>query len=466
MKTIFLNGRYLFLIFAFLPSYLFGGMAYAQDCSITKIIEQSEKDYNTSHIQKMVEKEWGRIVYYETLVLSGEKKKVTDYSMKKFPLRILNPETCETKDIILIKRGLEYEIEDKSYAANIQPFINGQIWNAFNTNINITEKKSGIEWIVIRNKYPTFKSIWDFFGKTNYVNYTPFSENLYNSSFKDELVLEGKNHLLGKIDEAFADLKEKNVLSRAVPDKLIVDVISKKMLRALPLTEQIDPDDFKENNDKNIERVFIILGANKDRAYTASTSSTGAKGLTQVMPQTWKNLLRKYPAAKLPAFSEGTRLHKESIKAAILYFDNSLYELYKDIPKETIEKEMHLILAAAYNGGEFRVKWAIQEFGDNWEKNNRAQIENAKNRKNELWKEISHTQKNKKLSAKKKKVKINKLQKKFEIAKKKYDQMKKAQIRPETLSFLYKFERIWKNNIVFDKSQNTQDSKKQTPPAK
>ena len=141
----------------------------------------------------------------------------------------------------------------------------------------------------------------------------------------------------------------------------------------LSIIEHIDPVRFKNcpEDDKIalVHEVLTIIGANTINAYAYSKSPAGARGLFQLVPDTYKRLRDKYPQAGLKKdFVLGCTDHLNAAKASLLLFGSDL----ADLPRErlsAIRKDARaagMYLAAAYNCGSGRVGKSARKCGNEW----------------------------------------------------------------------------------------------------
>jgi chaperonin cofactor prefoldin len=235
------------------------------------------------------------------------------------------------------------------------------------------------------------------------------------------------------------------VTSRALPGKNISEIIKEDLIYKIVLTEHSDPDEFIDNQEKTVDRVLMILGANKKNAYSFSTSSASASGIAQFIKGSYDLASGQYRKAGLPGYSDGTKDHKQSLKASILLNDYSLDRLYKKFGSARIDKERDDLLAAAYNGGVGRVSSALKQFGDEWQKNHFTEVAQALKEVNNTKEEIDTLSRKKtdKIYTKTQKSReLRELRKKLTSLETKYKTLENARLRNETRIYLLKFKQI------------------------
>jgi len=200
------------------------------------------------------------------------------------------------------------------------------------------------------------------------VVYTPYSPGIDTWQVRRA----GLDYLVQQIDLAHQDLKARNV-SLTGFDGLSANTMASDVSLVLSIIEHIDPVRFKNcpQGEENalVHEVLTIVGANTAEAYAYSKSSAGARGLFQLIPDTYRRLREKYPRAGLMKdFVSGSLDHGNAAKASMLLFDSDL----ADLPRERMAdmrqniRAIGTYLAAAYNCGAGRVQKSARVCGDNW----------------------------------------------------------------------------------------------------
>ena len=236
--------------------------------NISAKIEQAKKDL----AGVMLKRSNTTIMYYEERVLFGTKVSVKDWSWKEIALVVMHPVTQETKIIKIKKTGIDFLSTEKGFAVSINPRLNGNMWNSFNTNYEIVAKSDNTHWLVLANKYIPHKPVSVAGKKVSAVVYTPFTDDLWASAYKDELIKAGDAYLRSTIESAYAELEKNGIVSKAIPGKKLSEVVFPELIYTIILTEHIDPDEFSKNEKKMAERVLIIFGANTSSAFNFSNS--------------------------------------------------------------------------------------------------------------------------------------------------------------------------------------------------
>lgn len=191
--------------------------------------------------------------------------------------------------------------------------------------------------------------------------YVPYTKALAN----EQLQSRGLLHLENAFSQAESELRHLGVLSKAYPDKMVVDVISTQVGVVLSLIEHIDPDRFQlEPIDGLVKEVLTILGANTNEAYKYALSPrANARGVHQFIERSYLNMVALYPEAQLnPDFVAGMDDHVNASKAAILLMDSDLLYL-KTEAKKFNHSSLEMYLAASYNGGAKNALKAIDRAG-------------------------------------------------------------------------------------------------------
>mgnify|MGYP001613764098 FL=1 len=265
-------------------------------------------------------------------------------------LKILNIQSGEIRIIkiriiITSKNGLSI-INPLGYKIELATRSSGIQWNKWNSMYKITEPES---WIVIKNKYPE----WETKNGKKVVEeriYAPYGLGLH----QQEVIEAGREYLRLIARKTFEELAANEVYSRAVPGQLVADIsgLNQAMFSRLPLIEGMDFSEFLADPQTSYERVLVLIGSNKDKAYYWTESSAGARGWLQYTPKTYKEIRKLYPAAKLLAdHKTGASNHINSMKAAILLHDYNLAGLVKKFGGKILaDPRLEEYLAAAYNG--------------------------------------------------------------------------------------------------------------------
>ena len=304
--------------------------------------------------------------------ISTSRKKITEQN-KDIGMKIMNIDTGEIRIIKIAiqiqKDGIKL-ISPPGYQIDIVERASGIRWNRWNTLYKIS---SPTGWLVLKNKYPDVNektqkvTVKDKAGKKRTINkkfytteefiYSPYSGELHTP----ELIEAGRDYLKLVVRAAMTDLKEYRVPSRAVADQMIADIpsLSPYFFARLPILEHTDMTEFVEDSQKSVERVLVLIGANKGVAFSKTGSKAGAFGWVQFTPTTYRNIRKAYPAAKLiEDFEVGAADHLNSMKAAMLLYDYNLQLLIDKKGKNILsDPRLEEYLAASYNGNP---KWVLQ----------------------------------------------------------------------------------------------------------
>jgi len=200
------------------------------------------------------------------------------------------------------------------------------------------------------------------------VVYTPYSPEIDTWQVRQA----GLTYLTRQIELAHKDLRARNVRLCAF-DRLLADTTPAEVSLVLSIIEHIDPVRFnhcREGEETDLVReVLTIIGANTTDAYAYSKSPAGARGLFQLIPDTYKKLQAKYPRAGLKkGFVSGCSDHVNAAKASLLLFDSDLSGLPKGwlwAARRNV-RAIGSYLAAAYNCGAKRVGESARACGDEW----------------------------------------------------------------------------------------------------
>jgi len=203
-------------------------------------------------------------------------------------------------------------------------------WNSFNSDISIIRNGAvGGQYVVVANKYLMSNDDLVYPEDKIGAKYSDIVYVPYSSLLKDKtLIVAGKKFLNDYVNEAFKELSEAGVMSKAFPDQLITETMTQTFVKNIFLTEHTDPMMMFMSNDGGlelVERVLIRLGTNGEKAFRYTVSKTGASGLGQIMPKTYASMFKGYSSAKLIKNTDMGRVDvKNGIKAAILVLDDHL----------------------------------------------------------------------------------------------------------------------------------------------
>ncbi len=292
--------------------------------------------------------------------ISISRKKLTEQN-KDIGMKIMNVDNGEI-EIIKVSIRVEKDgirlISPPGYQIDIVERASGIRWNKWNTLYKIS---SPANWLVLKNKYPDVTeqtqkvAVKDKAGKKRTISkkfstveefvYSPYSGELHTP----ELIEAGREYLKSVVASAMADLK---VNSALLPS----------FFARLPILEQTDMTEFNANPQISVDRVLVLIGANKDVAFKKTGSKAGALGWVQFTPTTYKNIRKGYPAANLIAdFAIGAADHLNSMKAAILLYDYNLAGLVKKFGNKILDDpKLEEYLAAAYNGKPSRASLSLK----------------------------------------------------------------------------------------------------------
>lgn len=202
--------------------------------------------------------------------------------------------------------------------------------------------------------------------------YIPYSPELHTKTFAKM----GKGYLEDLISRAGQDLTEKEVYSRAFPDKTVNEIMPSEFLMSLILNEHMDHGDFNQalkdgSFPELVEKVWVIIGLNQEKSMRWSISSAGACCLTQFMPKTYQMIVKRYPDAELKSnVTEGRQDHLNAVKASMVLFDSDISLGWKDKTKLTCFSSLDMLqkcLAASYNAGPGTLNKVVKSLGARWE---------------------------------------------------------------------------------------------------
>ena len=354
-----------FLAIFIIPIFVFGLKCISVSDTFSSITESGVHEWNM--LDKLSEKDEEladvpvsigsrEISYYEnriSFVKTGKKSLIRKrFSDKEriIGMKLLDIKTGEVR-IITVRTKITSDgvriVSPSGYRIEIIERPNGIRWNFWNTAYRVTVPKN---MAVIKNNFPRKDSM----NATRGFLYVPYSDYFDQEKPKDALLKAGKDYDKDVVAKAFSLLRERNVRSKAFPNKRVVDVeaLSPRFFERLVLLEQGDMTEFIIDSQKTTERVLIILGANRENAWIHTCNRAAACGWIQFTPRTYSYMRHCYPSACLPAhFKKAAGNHVNSIMAAILLHDNNLANLMKRRGRNIVnDPRLEEYLAASYNG--------------------------------------------------------------------------------------------------------------------
>lgn len=313
-------------------------------------IREPEKDLEKEELR--VENK--KIKYFE--IRNGRERAFTDVE-KEIALKLLNLNNGKVGLIKIVKKGGELININSGFVIEAVERLNGIRWNNFNTILKVV---SPSDFVVLKVKYPLITDFKAGEPVVEEVIYAPYNPELHLK----EIITEGKKYL-DKVDsEARNELNIRKVKSMALPNKFITEIISSEWIKRIPFLEQTDFGEFLLEPQKSFERVLWLLGTNKDRAFKHTQSYASALGWVQFTPRTYDSIAEIYKEAGLVKdFDSGARIHKNSLMAAYLLYDNNLKDLINKFGKDILEDPLlEEYLASSYNGRPSRTFASIDYF--------------------------------------------------------------------------------------------------------
>ncbi len=240
--------------------------------------------------------------------------------------------------------------------------------NGVNSVIEVTNRR---DLMVLGLIHPVFADISD--GKQTKFKLENVVYIPYSTKFDHPILVQaGKNYLNNKVQAVYQELEQLKITSRARPRELITKVIDQATVKTIIAIEHVEASVLLNNSaDSYLRRFYATLAANEHRSYAYARSQSSARGLVQFIPSTYHNLRKIRPDLTLhPDFVQGMTDPYNAIKAQIGLLDYNLTLL----PKETREKyvadnyNLGALMAAMYNGGPTRVRRAIKNWGEAWDK--------------------------------------------------------------------------------------------------
>lgn len=271
-------------------------------------------------------------------------------------LKLLNTKTREV-EIISVQTKITINgvsiVAPDGYQIEIVERPNGIRWNWWNTLYRVVSPDN---FVVIKNLWPREEKVMTtkiVKGKPKKETrevvkgflYVPHSEFFERDENKSVLVEAGRDYLKNVVAQAFDILKERGV-------DIDTEVLLPRFFERLPLLEQGDFTEFQLDPQKTVERVLIILGANRENAWKHTCNRSDACGWIQFTPRTYSNIRTSNPAAKLIVdFREGAGNHLNSMMSAMLLHKTNLAPLVKKLGDKILnDPDLEKYLAASYNG--------------------------------------------------------------------------------------------------------------------
>lgn len=222
---------------------------------------------------------------------------------------------------------------------------------------------------VVGIEYPIFTKTKKGY-ELNDVVYVPYSQKLQ----VPEMVAWGETTLDGYIADVLSELRDKGIKSRAYPDRLLADVIDPHLIKAIVFIEHAGDKVMISDPKGTTEAIQVVLAANQDSAYSYSVSTAGARGLVQFIPSTYKLVAARKNLGLNPNFVAGMSDPHNAIKAEVALLDSELAGMPAAVRASSDIALIDAYLAAAYNGGGYRVRKAIAAFGDGWADSHAAEL--------------------------------------------------------------------------------------------
>lgn len=210
-------------------------------------------------------------------------------------------------------------------------------WNSFNSDLSVfKEGASDGRYVVVANKYLMSNDDLAYPEDRTGERYSDIVYVPYSDAIADKTVITaGLAFLNEHVRQAFQELAETGVRSKAFPDQLVTDTITQTFVKNVFLTEHTDPKGMINSTDggrKLAERVFVRLGTNGEKAFRYTVSKTGASGLGQIMPGTYASMFKGYSSAQLIKNTDIGRVDvKNGIKASTLVLDDHLAEVRRRV---------------------------------------------------------------------------------------------------------------------------------------
>jgi hypothetical protein len=192
--------------------------------------------------------------------------------------------------------------------------------------------------------------------------YTPYSAALHTP----EMVEEGAQRMDDFVQNAFAFFRSSGVMSRAQKGKNVADVVDPNLAKTILVIEHLDAVALVKDPKRAVETVLVTIAANPDNVYGYSRSSADAMGIAQFIPATYASMAKRPELGLIQDVDRGSTVPENAVRAEVAYLDYILATMPAEI-REAYGSDTGKIneyLAAAYNGGSARVKYAIKIWDD------------------------------------------------------------------------------------------------------
>ncbi|MCC6934252.1 MAG: hypothetical protein IT406_00950 [Candidatus Yanofskybacteria bacterium] len=282
-------------------------------------------------------------------VRAGKETSFKDYE-KDFALRVLDPATCTTEVVTLRKtyasRPLAVPVRTKTGTVTRElPRTVAVAKSPAGWDISVVQRKNGIAWnnwattfqvnapanrIVVGLKYVKVEKVVKGKPILTSVLYIPHSDELVTAA--PGLIDHGIAYIKEQEQRVKDDLRARGVQSAAIPGMLLADAME-RYAAAYPLQpllpiEHTDMGEFILDPVWTVNRVYAIIGANREQFAANTCSPAAACGPQQFMPASYRMVRDRFPAAGLIRdVDEGRRDGFNSMKAAALLMDLQLKTL-------------------------------------------------------------------------------------------------------------------------------------------
>ncbi len=340
-----------------------------EHCDVAAFVLQTATDRELASASLRVDAKAHQYVEVRSNVLKPEADHI-----KEIALRVLDTETCTTQIIKVTKTygtrtinvptktksGTVWKMQPKTVALLEVPVgwdidvihrVNDLQWNNWGTQFHIN---APTDHIVVGVKYPLVTGK-DSKGrpKVTYLPYVPYSEPLAMPA----IIRIGPAYIDQQEQRVKDTLRSRKVMSQAFPGMLVADAMD-RYPKAYPLKyllpiEHMDEGEFFLDPKWTTDRVYVVIGANRELFATYTCSPVKACGPQQFMPASYRWVRDTFPAAKLMRdVDQGRRDGFNSMVAAALLLDLQL-EVLKNMLGSAIVDDPNVdeLQVAGYNTG-------------------------------------------------------------------------------------------------------------------
>ena len=365
------------------------------------------------------------------------KPAVSSYSLgaRDLDLAILDPATNQTSIVIGSQNAKSVTFNNPNFS------IKETFFNGVNSSFAISKPTNGI---VLALKYlitgPESGTKTSIVNGMQQVMYTPYS----NALNTPDVAAYGNQYIDQVINQVTIQLQ--NIPSLSNPGDTIPQSIKPSIVKALVFAEHTNTSEYSASaNPQSIaSELDTLYAGNEGDTFKYSVSTAGARGIAQFIPSTYLAIAKRHPEANLnPNYIDGLDDHVNAIKAEVLLLDDDAAAVHAEDPTDYNPAYIYDYAAASYNGGSSRVVHALEAYGQNWNTDHSAELNNLQSQINSAQSTVSSLRsqlKKAKTTASKNTINLNLISAKNTASSLEaiYNTKDNGTLRSETISYLYK----------------------------